>query len=171
MEVRGKAFLLRPDIPPGGMPRKARPGEDTGSSLSEPLNTYAQEAGLIMRRPPLTAYTMPALEATEFASEQGQFQAFHQATYRAYWEHGRDIGQVTVLREVAQEVGLDPSALEQCLSEGRYRSAVQEQFQEALDLGFHGIPAFRIGEVLFTGAHPYDFFRRVMDEVLAQPQT
>ena len=158
-EVRGKAFRLRPDILPGGAARTLRPGESSDEALGGHLGACAEEAGLVMRRPPRTAYTVPAMEATEFASQQGLFRPFHHALYRAYWEHGQDIEQVSVLQEAAREAGLDPEALARSLEEGRYRAAVEEQFQEALTLGIHAIPSFVVGGVLFSGAHPYEFFR------------
>ena len=43
-----------------GKPRPLREGESV-DQLAEPLNTYAKEAGLVMRRPPKIAYTMYAL--------------------------------------------------------------------------------------------------------------
>jgi predicted DsbA family dithiol-disulfide isomerase len=45
---------------------------------------------------------------------------------------------------------------------------VQQQYQEALAHGINGIPAFTIGKYLFTGAHPYEFFKQVMDKVLEE---
>ena len=165
-EIRGKAFRLRPDIPPGGAARPLRPGENNDGILGGHLGASAAEAGLVMRRPPRTAYTVPALEATEFASQQGLFQPFHHALYRAYWEHGQDIEQVSVLQEAAREAGLDPDALARSLEEGRYRATVEEQFQEALTLGIHSIPSFVVGGVLFSGAHPYELFRSVARRAL-----
>ena len=159
--MRGKAFRLRPDILPGGVERTLRPGESSNGALGGHLGASAEEAGLVMRRPPRTAYTVPALEATEFASQQGLFQPFHHAVYRAYWERGEDIEQVSVLQEAARESGVDPDALARSLEEGQYRAAVEEQFQEALTLGIHAIPSFVVGGVLFSGAHPYELFRRV----------
>ncbi len=41
-------------------------------------------------------------------------------------------------------------------------------FQEATNLGVHGIPAFLIGRYLFTGARPYQDFQAVVERVLAE---
>ena len=79
LNVEGKAFLLRPDIPEEGINRQPRPGESV-DQLSEPLRSYAEQSGLVMRRSALTHYTMFALEATEYAQQQGKFDVFHHAT-------------------------------------------------------------------------------------------
>ena len=156
--MEGKAFILRPDIPKEGSPRKLKPGE-SGDQLNEPLRSYAEEAGLIMRRSALTPYTMYALEATEYAQQQGQFDAFHLATYKAYWEDGKDLGDMRVIQELTYKSGLNWPELSDRLESGYYREAVTTQYQEAVNLGIRGIPAFLIGNQLFTGAQPYEIFK------------
>ena len=126
------------------------------------MQTYAQEAGLIMRPASLTPYTMYSLEATEYAQEQGQFDAFHLAAYKAYWEEGKDLGDMAVIEELAIQCDLDWSELSRRLEGGYYRETVLTQHQEAVDLGITGVPAFLIGSLLFTGAQPYDIFKLAM---------
>ena len=164
----GRAFLLRPDIPKEGRPRKPREGESQNGELSEPIKSYAEEAGLVMRRPDLTPYTMYALEATEFAKEQGKFDPFHRGMYRALWEDSKDLADFDVIRQVAEECDLDWHDLHECLESRRYEKTVTDQFQEAVGLGIRGIPAFVMGDVLFTGARPYTVFKAVMDKLLEQ---
>ena len=115
-----------------------------------------------MRRSPLTPYTMYALEATEYAQQNGQFDAFHLAAYKAYWEEGKNLGDMTVIRELALECELDWPELSERLESGYYRDTVVAQYQHAVDLGIQGIPAFLIGNQLFTGAQPYEIFKLAM---------
>lgn len=161
MTVRGKAFLLRPDTPKEGQRREVGP---EGTEMREPLKSYAQEAGLVMHRSALVPNTMYALEATEYAQEQGQFDAFHRAAYRAYWEHGKDLGDLAVIRELAEGCGLNWPQLEERLNSGYYRRAVLQQYQQAIDIGIQGVPAFLMGNVLFTGAQPYQIFQLAMKQ-------
>ena len=155
------AFVLRPDIPEGGAARELKPGE-SADQLSEPLRTYAEEAGLVMRRSPWTPYTMYALEATEYAQEQGQFYSFHLAAYKAFWEDRKDLGDKEVLLKLALECGLDRDELSQRLESGHYRDTVLAQYRQAIDLNIRGVPAFLIGNQLFTGAQPYEIFKLAM---------
>ena len=166
--MQTRAFFLRPDIPPGGRERQPRPGETADGELNEPLRTYAQEAGFVMRRSPHTPYTVPALEATEYAKAMGLEMPFHHACFRALWERGEDIEKTEVLSAVAEEVGLDPRGLEEALRKRTYAETVQESYQQAISYGINGIPAFVVGRYLFTGAHPYDFFKQVMERVLQE---
>jgi len=124
--------LLRLDTPREGKVRERRPGEST-DQLSEPLRTYAEEAKLVMRRPPIVSYTMYALQATEYAQEQGAFEPFHRGVYKAYWEHGKDLGDLDVIGEVSVEYGLDWSELGDRLRSGHYEETVMGPVQ-----GGHG---------------------------------
>jgi predicted DsbA family dithiol-disulfide isomerase len=169
--VETHAFFLRPDMELGGRDRQPREGEGPNGELNEPLRTLAEEAGLTMRRSPHTPYTVPALEATEHAKQNGLEIPFHHAVYRAYWERGEDIEQVSVLKAAAVEVGLDAGKLEEALSKQTHTGTVQQQYQDALSHGINGIPAFTIGKYLFTGAHPYEFFKQVIDRVIEEGES
>ncbi len=122
-----------------------------------------------MRRPSLTPFTMPSLEATEFAREVGMDQAFFDQTMKAYWEEGLNLGDMAVLESLASRSGLDWTVLQPRLESGHYREQVLAQHREAISLGIRGIPAFLIGNMLFTGTQPYEVFKSVIDRVLSEP--
>ena len=158
--------MLRPDTPKEGTPRTPRPGESE-DELPEPLRSQAQEAGLIMKPPPLTPNSMYSLEATEYAQQQGKFLEFHKAAYKALWEDKQDLGDLSVIGEVAESVGLNSTELLERLKSQEYSPAVMGQYEEALEYGIRGIPTFLVGNLMFTGAHPYDVFKSAMERVLA----
>jgi predicted DsbA family dithiol-disulfide isomerase len=168
ISVEGRAYLLRPDTPQEGRPRQPRPGE-TEDELAEPLRTQAREANLIMRPPRVTPNTMSILEATECAQQQGRFLEFHHAAYKAYWEDRRDLGDLAVIEELAHSVSLNSAELMERLKSRYYAPAVMEQYQQALQYGIRGIPTFVVGNLLFTGAHPYGIFQSAMQKVLEEP--
>ena len=165
IQVTGQAYLLRPDTPKEGMVRQPRPGE-TEDQLSDPLRTHAAEANLIMRPPRVTPNTMRILEATEHAQQQGKFLEFHHAAYQAYWEDRKDLGDLAVIQELAQSVDLDSAELLERLESNYYTETIMGQYQQALGYGIRGIPTFVVGNLLFTGAHPYEIFQSAMKKVL-----
>ena len=170
ISVQGQAYLLRPDTPKEGIIRQRRPGE-TEDRLSDPLGAQASEANLIMRPPKVTPNTMYILEATEYAQQQGKFMEFHHAAYKAYWEDGFDLGDLAVIEGLAQQVSLNSTELLGGLERRLYTSVVMEQYQQALGHGIRGIPTFVVGNMLFTGAHPYEIFQSAMSKVLEAPAT
>ena len=165
IKVEGRAYLLRPDTPPEGVSRPPRAGE-TEDELSEPLRSQVREANLVMRPPRVTPNTMRILEATEYAQQQGKFMEFHHAAYQAYWEDRQDLGDLAVIADLARSVSLDSAQLLERLESGYYTPAVMEQYQDALHHGIRGIPTFVVGNLLFTGAHPYEIFQSAMQRVL-----
>ena len=157
---------MEPDTPKDGTPRTPRPGE-TDDELSEPLRSQAKDAGLIMRPLTLTPNSMYSLEATEYAQQQGKFLEFHTAAYKALWENGQDLGDPSVLGAVATSVGLNSTELLEGLESNQYSSTVIGQYEEALQYGIRGIPTFLVGNLMFTGAQPYDVFKSAMEQVMA----
>lgn len=166
--MQTKAFILRPDIGSGGIPHSLRSGETPDGELAEPLRSHAKEAGLVMRRASKVSYTLPSLQATKYAAEKGAEIPFHRALYKAYWEEGLDLESRDVLMAKAKACGLDADELDARLNSDHYLAVVEQEYQEALDLGINGIPAFRMGPFLFTGAQPYEFFRQVAQRVLSR---
>ena len=163
--VEGRAYLLWPDTPKEGLDRPQRPGE-TADELSEPLRAQAKDAGLIMKPPVRTPNTLYALEATEYAQQHGKFLEFHHAAYKAFWEDRQDLGELEVLHAVAHNVDLDGDDMVKHLEEKTYAETVMGQYQEALQYGINGIPTFLVGNLLFTGAHPYNIFQSAMERFL-----
>ena len=118
-----------------------------------------------MRRPAKTPYTLRSLEATEYAQQQGRFDEFHLAAYEAYWEDGKDLADMDVLRDLALETDLNWNELSERLESGYYRETVMAQHHQAVGLGIRAIPAFLIGNQLLVGAQPYEVFQMAMARV------
>ena len=93
-----------------------------------------------------------ALEAAEYAREQGAFEPFHRAVFVAYFAEGRDIGTLEELRALARQVGLDEQGLAEALAERRYAERVDYDVARAARLGLTAVPAFIIGNRAILGA-------------------
>ena len=104
-----------------------------------------------MRRPRWSPNTVLAHEATVYAKEQGRDGVFHRVAARAYWESGVDLGDLTVLKGLAEESGLDWSELGPRLESGYYRQRVLEQYEDSRQKGVSGTPTYQVedGEPTF----------------------
>jgi predicted DsbA family dithiol-disulfide isomerase len=108
----------------------------------------------------------PTLQAAEFAREQGRFDAMHHELLKTYWDEGRDVSDMAVLREVATRAGVDVAGMEAAVNEDRFGDYLDARRAEAAELGINGIPAHVIADrYLVMGAQPYDLFERVMAKV------
>jgi predicted DsbA family dithiol-disulfide isomerase len=106
-----------------------------------------------------------SLEASEYARNAGRFDSFHGRIFRAYFTETRDIGDLDVLLELAQEEGLDAGDLRVALLEGRYASRLDEAHKEGRELGINAVPTFIINEKhTIIGAQSLDFFRERLRE-------
>ena len=121
-----------------------------------------------MKRSPVVPNSMYALEASIHAQQSGVFDQFHKAAYRAYWQDGRNLGNMDVIEELAGQCGIDWAPLAERLRSGYYRQAVTDQHQEATDLGIWAVPAFIIGGRLLSGAQPYEVFQRAMAQAQSE---
>ena len=166
VDLKWKAYELRPGLPPEGIPRTPKEGEMNG--FLPYLSERADEMGLKLKRSPIVPCSRLALEVAEYAKEQGEFDQFHLAVFKAYWEEAKNIGLRSVIREILQECGLDADEVEHCLDEGRYTQAIKTQSEEAKRSGINGIPAYVVGGFLIEGVQPYEFFQRAMEAAMGK---
>ncbi|MDX1617053.1 MAG: thioredoxin domain-containing protein [Candidatus Promineifilaceae bacterium] len=106
------------------------------------MATYGDQVSFVFRHfPVITSRSPRAAEATQCASEQGQFWAYHDYLYESAPHLALSDDE---LRDYATSIGVDTEEFEQCLEEGRYRSYVSRDQQAALSSGARGTPTFFI---------------------------
>lgn len=135
--VHWRAFELRPDPVPTLPPS----GEYLREIWERAVYPLARERGMNLQLPPVQPRSRLALEAAEFARGQGKFDAMHAAIFRAFFEHGRDIGQREILLELGVDCGLEKSTLGAALTSGEFTSRVLEDEKLSAELGLSGVPA------------------------------
>ena len=161
-------YQLYPGTPPEGvaMARILGRGRYTPDYFDY-LRQTAAEAGIHMVERTLFPNSRPSLEAAEFAREAGAFEPFHRAAFSAYFEHDRNIGDLAVLRELAEGCGMGGDALAAALSGGRYAPLVDEKVSWARSLGLGGIPTFIFDDrFAMIGGQEYAVFRSLAERVL-----
>ena len=112
----------------------------------------------------------PAHEATLWARDLGQADAFKRAVFRAYFVEDRNIGSPDVLAGLAAEIGLDGDDLRAALAGGRYRDEVRAQYEEARMAGVTAVPTFVADGYALVGAHPLENLRKLLAHVGAPPR-
>jgi predicted DsbA family dithiol-disulfide isomerase len=103
------------------------------------------------------------MQGGEFAKEHGRYGAYHEAVFRAFFTDCQDIGDRSVILDLANGVGLDAVALSAALENGVYMPRVQEASRKAKMNGFSAAPTFVIeGYGAVSGAQPIDSFRKIL---------
>ncbi len=131
-----------------------------------------EEYGLEINRGPLGINSRPALIAQKYAESQGKGEQFHKAVMEAYWQHARPINEPQVLKELAENVGLDTSDFEAVLSNPTYEAEVDEDIEQAREYQLDAVPALVFAQkYLVMGAQPYPVLERVVEKVLAEEES
>ncbi len=114
----------------------------------------------------LLSNTRLALEAAEYAREQGRYHELHRELFRAYFSDGANIGDAKVLLKAGEKCGLDRAELGDALTDGRYSPQVRQGSVMAKEFGVTAIPAFFVeGLSVITGAVSEDVFREALEAV------
>lgn len=137
---------------------------ETETELSPAAQERARVAGLVMRRPAWSPNTMLVHQATLYAKEKGMDDTFHHAAAKAYWEQGVDLGDINVVRGIADECGLDSGELSARLETGHYRQQVLDEHEQAKGLGVGGTPTYRIADNLLPGDVSLEALKEAVQE-------
>lgn len=159
-------FELHPEIPAEGRLRDEVLPPAYRARAEEGVNRLAAQVGLQLRLHDRLINSRPALQAAEFARQQGRFEKMHHDLFRAYWDEGRDLSDIAVLREVAGRAGVDAGGMEAAITANRFGDYLDARRAEAEELMINGIPAHVIADrYLVMGAQPYELFERVLAKV------
>ncbi len=158
VEVEWRAYELRPYPVPTLDPD----GEYLHTVWNASVYPMAKSLGMTLRLPPVQPRSRKALEMAEFARERGNYDETHTALFRAFFEEGRDLGDVEVLLGVGEAVGLEREELRAALKDGRYAEKVVADEELAKRLGVESVPTMFVG----SEGEPLEEAERIMG---AQP--
>jgi predicted DsbA family dithiol-disulfide isomerase len=170
VDIHWRAFELRPEPVPTLDPD----GEYLHTTWGQSVYPMAERRGMTLRLPPVQPRSRRALEAAEFAREQGRFEEMHHALFGAFFEEGRDLDELDVLLDVGGSAGLDPEGLRAALEQGRYTDAVLRDERLAQEIGIAGVPTMLVGPAeaplneaeVVMGAQPYERVRVAVERAL-----
>ncbi len=120
---------------------------------------------------PLTSIHPEAVAASLAAECAGEQDAYWEMHDKLFNEQGRWSGQANSIESYsafAEEISLDTVAFDQCMEEERYAENISQNFQEGVDAGVTGTPAFFINGQFISGAQPYEVFQQIIDSLLAE---
>jgi predicted DsbA family dithiol-disulfide isomerase len=171
--IRWRAFELRPDPVPTLKPDSTY----LRDIWARGVYPMAKERGMTLRLPPMQPRSRLAHEAALFAVTQGLFDAMNTALFRAFFEDGRDIGDLAELVKIGASIGMNAGELRQELNDGRHRKSVFADEELAMKLTISGVPALLIhheNEPLehateVVGAQPFEYVREVLERSLSAP--
>ncbi|MGH7917928.1 MAG: DsbA family oxidoreductase [Candidatus Binataceae bacterium] len=164
-ELEWRGFQIHPEWPAEGMPASEyRAGMDPEArrAVWQRIQSMALDAGFSMNPPQVLTNSRLALEAAEYAREVGKSEAFEARIYRAYFNEGLNIGQPSVLGDLAADAGVGRDDLSAALESNRYSLRLKNNALMARQRGVSGVPTFFIGEFPIVGAQSVDVMRQLL---------
>jgi len=170
-QVRWRAFMLNPDMPPDGMERNAYLARKFGSSqrAMELYATIAQagfEEGILFAFGDIarTPSSMNAHRLIAFAEERGCQTEIVDELFFRYFTQGVDIGDTDALVAIAVASGLEAEEVRAYIDSGADADAVLAEHNLAQRIGINGVPCFILdGRYAVSGAQSPEVLRRMID--------
>ncbi|WP_440896615.1 DsbA family oxidoreductase [Amphibacillus sp. Q70] len=174
VEFEYKSFLLSPDA-------VHDPNEDyyqtfanmKGISVEEARGMFenvvnmAENAGLVIDYDTAKfSSTIPAHHAFQYAKEQGKGNEFFKRFYAAHFAEGELLSDDETIIRLAEELGLEGEAIRQSIQAEKYTDKVNQDIQEAGQLGVKGVPFYVFNnKYAVSGAQPPAQFKQVLAQV------
>ncbi len=182
-----RAFQLDPSAPRPGehghgvgvaehLGQKYGGGLEAGRAMSAQISEVAAGDGLDFHLDDAkVGNTVDAHRLLHLAADLGQEDAdpglqdrLKERFLRAYFTQGLDISEHQVLRDLAAEVGLDESRVDEVLASTAYASDVQQDQAQAQAYGATGVPFTVIdGRYGISGAQPVEVFVQALERAIA----
>jgi len=159
-EVLFRPYQLDPTVPEEGMDYKtymkgkfgpdAHEGSDHEASknkwrqMREALETYGQAEGIPFDFDdiPMRPNTTNAHRLVHWAQGQGKGLAAKEALFEAYFKDHRDIGDVDVLTDIGESIGLDRGIIADLLAGAADKDTVAKEANLFMQMGVRGVPCF-----------------------------
>ncbi|MGH6872424.1 MAG: DsbA family oxidoreductase [Rhizomicrobium sp.] len=175
-DVRWRAFRLDPGVPPEGVDRraylKAKFGDgERPRAMSEAIRAAGAEEAIAFAfdRIARTPNTVDSHRLIRWAGGAGLQDEVVEALFHAYFEEGRDIGDIDVLVDIADQAGMDTSLVADLLEEGADREIIQREDDLAHRMGISGVPTFIFAnKYAVSGAHDPDTLVQLIDKVAGE---
>jgi len=172
-------FQLNPDMPEGGMDRRAYlegkfGGKEGAVRAYAPVVEHAEKAGLSIDFEGMTRTpnTVDAHRLVHWAGIEGKQNAVVDVLFQTYFVDARDIGDHDVLADIADKVGMDAAVVRKLLATDADREDIQNRDRHSREMGVNSVPTYIVAnQHAVPGAHPPELWKKVIAEIKAQRET
>ena len=105
-----------------------------------------------------------AQELRYWAETENRAEPFNREVFKTYFAEGKNIGEISVLMEIAASAGLPKHKTKSVLETREYKDMVDRDWALSRENGILAAPTFVIHNNRLVGAQPYDQLKRFMDK-------
>lgn len=177
VSVTFRPYQLNPDMPSEGTDHKKHLAEKLGGTdaverAHTMLAGLGREDGIAFDFPAvkISPNTLDAHRLLRWAMIEGSHVQSRVAValFKAYFEEGRNVGDRTVLLDIAEQSGMDRAVVTALFSAGADVDSVKEEIGMARDMGVTGVPCFIIdNKYAVMGAQSVDVLTNAFREIAA----
>lgn len=129
------------------------------------LNNMSNKYGIKFSGVDLISNTHLALLASEYAKEKGKFHEFHDKLFYTYFTQGKNIGDVELLKSIAESIDLNKDEMVKKLEDGSYENNLSEAKKSATQYEVNSTPTFIINDkYAIVGAQSIESFKNVLNK-------
>ncbi|MDF1668822.1 MAG: DsbA family oxidoreductase [Roseovarius sp.] len=166
-------FQLNPDMPAQGVDRREYletkfGGKENAVKAYAPVVERAEAAGLSINFEGITRTpnTLNAHRLIHWAGIEDRQTPVVMQLFKAYFEDGRDIGDLDVLADVADHVGMDAAVVRKLLLSDADLEDIRARDAQFREMGITGVPTFIVGgQHAVPGCQPAELWVKVIDEL------
>lgn len=169
LEIEWRPFELHPEIPKAGVSvdKLSFPKQYLEMAMAN-VKRLADEDGITLKYSNKLPNSRLALFFSEYARLHEKFDQFHKLVFNKYWKEGEDIGDLNLLLELAESIGLNKDELQTYIKSEHPLNELEKSSYELGRYGINGVPTFIIGGRFVIGAQPYEVFETVINQVLEE---
>jgi predicted DsbA family dithiol-disulfide isomerase len=159
LKVERRFLEIHPDTPSEGMPiSELGYPPDRWRQMMAHLSRMAGEENISLAEREITTNSHKALLLAEAAKEEGPevFCTLNEKLFAAFFGEGRNIGDESLLRNLAEEAGVSSDIVSRAWSDPAFEEKLSMNQAVAAQLGITGVPSFLIGNRILEGAVPAD---------------
>lgn len=167
IEVIWKSFELRPKNGPPMPPDHEQAYQERIANAWPRTSQMARDHfGVDMKHHRWGINSRLALEGAKYAEAQGFGETYHEAMFKAHFVEDRDFGDLQILGDLAEEVGLDRTEFVTAIENGTCAEQVDHDVAQARAYGINGVPGTIIqGKYMVSGAQPLEALQDIVRQV------
>jgi predicted DsbA family dithiol-disulfide isomerase len=179
VKLTWRPYMLDPTVPEEGvaytnyMKQKFGDGpSDRFKAMREALETQGPNVGIDFKfsKIPMRPNTLNAHRLLKWAQGQDLGDAASEALFMAFFTDLKDVGDHSILKEIAEDIGMDAELVGELLSKEDDKDAVKEEILFFRNLGVNGVPCFIYnGQFAVQGAQPVDTHIQAIDKAAQNP--
>lgn len=139
---------------------------DQAKQMTQQVVDMAKNAGLTIDFDKnVPANTFNAHRLIHLAAKHNLQDLAEEKLFEAHFIQGRDIANLTVLADIATEIGLNKTEAEAVLKGDQFAEAVRYDIYESQNLGIRGVPYFVLDrKYAVSGAQPVQAFEEALTQ-------